>query len=76
MRYDASFALLQCFIRRRHVCYPVDDDTEEDGTQADHSASPVLKTTSSRHLLSKGKMYGLEKKFLLSKTGVSLLGRL
>ena len=61
-----DFALLQCFTRRtRHVCYPVDEDNEEDGKQADHSAlkklitgdsSPVLTTTSSRRFLSKEKL--------------------
>jgi hypothetical protein len=39
-------------------------------------ALPVLTTTSSRRFLSKGKTYGLENKLILSKTGVSLLGRL
>jgi hypothetical protein len=53
----------------------VDEDIEEDAKQADHSASkkltgdalPVLTTASSRRFLSKGKTYGLENKFLLSK---------
>jgi hypothetical protein len=34
----ASHCFMFFIRRRRHVCYPVDDDTEEDGKQADHSA--------------------------------------